>query len=428
MSSHVSEVQQATPARTRYAVAGVLLQVLLGVVYSWSVFRGPMSKAYGWSNEQTIAPYRYSLLVLTLGMILGGLWQDRSGPRVVATAGGLLLGIGWLLAGVVGHNPAGLILAYGCLVGLGTGFAYVAPIATLLKWFPDKRGMMVGLAVMGVGISPLVFAPLLEAVLGSDPARFASTIPQAFFMIAAICLVGVVGAGQFCRTPPAGWRPAGWEPGPAAVQTRQHLPPRGMLATWQFYALWLLYFLGASVGLTAIGEASPLVREMAKTSAVLSGGVALGIMSVFNGFGRLAWGSVSDRMGRTRTVLVMCFCSAFACLFLLRQAANFWQLLAGLCLAAFAYGGYLALMPSLTADYYGAKHVGANYGLLFTAWGVCGFVVPRYFARLTDQAKAAGNLAAGYNNVYLTLAGMVVVCALVTLAMRPPGARSDTRG
>jgi OFA family oxalate/formate antiporter-like MFS transporter len=193
-----------------------------------------------------------------------------------------------------------------------------------------------------------------------------------------------------------------------------------MLATWQFYGLWVVYFLGSSVGLTAIGEASPVVREMAKTSAALSGGLALGIMSVFNGVGRLVWGGVSDKLGRTRTVIVMCVCSVIACVFLLRDASSFWQLLAGLCVAAFAYGGYLALLPSLTADYYGAKNVGANYGLVFTAWGLCGFVVPGYFATITDRAKAAGNLAAGYNEIYLTLAGLSVACAVVTLVLKPP--------
>ena len=408
------------PPRTSYAVAGVLLQVLLGVVYSWSVFRGPLAAAYGWSNAQTIAPFRYSLLVLALSMIAGGLWQDRSGPRVVATAGGAVLGLGWVLAGIIGNDPTGLILAYGVLVGIGTGFAYVAPIATLLKWFPDKRGLMVGLAVMGVGVSPLLFAPILELLIGSDPAAFATTIPRTFFILGVVCFVGVAGAGQFCKTPPVGWKPSGWQPKASAAPARESVSTKAMLGTWQFYALWMVYFLGSSVGLTAIGETSPQVKALAGKGAALSGGVALGVMSLFNGVGRLAWGAVSDRLGRTRTLLVMCACSVFACVFLLRQATGFWQLQAGLCLAAFAYGGYLALMPSLTADYYGPKHVGANYGLVFAAWGLCGFVVPGYFARITDRARAAGNLAAGYNEIYLTLAAMAVVCAVVVLLLRPP--------
>lgn len=420
-----SPVQQLAISRGKYAVAPILMQVLLGMLYSWSVFRGPLAKAYGWSNVQTIAPYRYSLLVLVVGTILGGIWQDRKGPRLVATVGGALLGAGWLLSAIFGANPTALILTYGCMVGLGTGFGYVTPIATLVKWFPDKRGMMVGLAVMGVGVSPLVFAPFIEALIGADASRFAATIPRTFIIIAAIQLVGVIGAAQFYRTPPTGWRPPGWQPGPASVSTRDQRSPGAMLATWQFYVLWVVYFLGCAVGLTAIGEASPVVKAMAKSAAV-SGGVALGIMSVFNGVGRLVWGSLSDRMGRARTLLGMCFCSAFACAFLLRGATGFWQLQAGLCLAAFPFGGFLALMPSLTADYFGPKHVGANYGLLFTAFGVCGYVVPDYFAHLVDRATAAGNVAAGYNQVYSILAGMGVVCALLSLALRAPKARAES--
>ena len=197
-----------------------------------------------------------------------------------------------------------------------------------------------------------------------------------------------------------------------------------MFITWQFYVLWVVYFLGASVGLTAISQASPLVSALAKTSAVLTGGVALGIMSVFNGVGRLVWGGVSDRLGRRRVLLVMCVVSAIACGAVLRGAAGFWHVLAGLSVAAFAYGGFLALMPSLTADYYGPKHVGANYGLVFTAFGISGYLVPRYFAHLVDRAKAAGDIASGYNQVYLILAGMMVVCGVLSLALRPPrGAR-----
>jgi len=311
-------------------------------------------------------------------------------------------------------------VTYGCVVGLGTGFGYVAPIATLVKWFPDKRGMMVGLAVMGVGVSPLVFAPMIERLIGKDPGRFAVTIPSTFIAIAIVSAAGVVGAAQFCKTPPAGWRPDGWQPAAAAVSNRENTPSGGMLATWQFYALWLVYFLGASVGLTAISQASPLVSALAKTSAVLTGGVALGIMSVSNGAGRLAWGSVSDRLGRRRTLLAMCVVSAFACAVLLRGATGFWHVLAGLSVAAFAYGGFLALMPSLTADYYGPNHVGANYGLVFTAFGISGYLVPKYFAHVVDQAKAAGNIATGYNQVYLILAGMMLMCAVFSLTLRPP--------
>jgi OFA family oxalate/formate antiporter-like MFS transporter len=421
-------VVQETPvaiARVKYAVAPILMQVVLGMLYSWSVFRGPLAKAYGWSNVQTNAPYSYSILALVAGTILGGLWQDRSGPRLVASMGGLLIGLGWLMSALLGGTPGALILTYGCIVGLGTGFGYVAPIATLVKWFPDKRGMMVGLAVMGIGVSPLVFGIFIERLIGADPSRFASTIPSTFIVIGIISAVAVVGAAQFCKTPPAGWKPEGWTPGPASVSTRQQVPPAGMLATWQFYALWLIYFLGASVGLTAISQVAPLAATMPKTAAALTAGMTVGIVAVFNGVGRLIWGSISDRLGRVRTMCSMGLCAAFACAFLIRGAGGIAQLLVGLCLGVFAFGGYLALMPAVTADYYGPKNVGANYGLVFTAFGVSGFFVPRYFAEIVDAAKKAGNVAAGYDQVYLILAGMAAAGGLLALVLRAPRSRAQ---
>jgi OFA family oxalate/formate antiporter-like MFS transporter len=159
---------------------------------------------------------------------------------------------------------------------------------------------------------------------------------------------------------------------------------------------------------------------MASSTAIMSAGTALGVMSIFNGLGRLGWGSVSDRFGRKAATLGMCVVSAAACLVFLRTASTFMPLLAGLCLVAFSYGGYLALMPSFTADFYGPRNVGANYGLLFTAWGICGFVVPGYFAGIMDKAKAAGNLAAGYQEVYWTLAILAMLGAVVAAILRPP--------
>jgi OFA family oxalate/formate antiporter-like MFS transporter len=405
--------------RVQYAAAAVFMQVLLGIIYAWSIFRPPLAQLHGWSNTQTIAPYRYSLLAFAAGMIFAGFWQDRKGPRLVASVGGFLLGTGCLLAAFIGDTVSGLVIAYGIVAGVGVGFAYVTPIAMCVKWFPDKRGMIVGLAVMGFGLGPLLFGPLLEALIGSDSSRLAETIPRTFLILAGIFYIGVIGSAQFYRVPPAGWKPAGWSPVAARVGAME-MPPSLMLRTWQFYALWLVYFLGTSVGLTAIGEATPLLREMAKSNPLMTAATALGIMSVFNGLGRLGWGSVSDRLGRKPAVLGMCAASIIACVGFLRAPASFLPLLIGLCLAAFAYGGYLALMPSFTADYFGPKNVGANYGLVFSAWGICGFVVPGYFARIMDHAKSVGNIAAGLQEVYLTLALLALLCAGVAASLRAP--------
>ena len=359
--------------RWRLVAAALVMQLCLGVLYSWAVFRGPLEELHGWSKSTSIAPYRYSLLFFTFAMVVAGFWQDRKGPRLVGSVGGLLLGAGCLLAAWIGDTPTGLILAYGVLGGAGVGFAYVTPIATCIKWFPDKRGMLVGLAVMGFGAGSLIFAPLLEALIGTDASRYQETIPRTFLVMAAIFLVCVIGSAQFYRVPPAGWRPAGWSPPQTAgAAGTQEFTPREMLGTWQFYVLWLIYFLGTSVGLTAIGQASPIIREMGAEAAVLTGGAALGVMSFFNGIGRLSWGSLSDKLGRNRTAVAMFAVYAVACLALLRTASEFWPLLVGLCMVGFSFGGYFALLPSFTADYFGSRHVGANYGIMFTAYGLCG--------------------------------------------------------
>ena len=355
--------------RWKFVYAALVMQLCLGVLYSWSVFRGPLEATNGWSKGVSIAPYRYSVLFFTVSMIIAGFWQDKQGPRLVGSVGGALMGTG------------------------------------CVKWFPDKRGTIVGLAVLGFGAGSLIFAPLIERLLGTDPAMWATTIPRTFMILSVIFFICVIGAAQVYAVPPAGWKPEGWSP-PAAATTaagavaKAEFAPGDMVKTWQFFALWCIYFLG--------------------TTAVMTGGTARGIMSAFNGVGRLAWGATSDKIGRKNTTICMFVGYIIACMFLLRNVQNFNQALAGLCVVGFCYGGYLAMMPSFTADFYGAKNVGANYGIVFTAWGVCGFTVPGYFAKIVGAAKAAGDVSAGYNQVYFTLAGMCVLGIILVVILRKP--------
>jgi OFA family oxalate/formate antiporter-like MFS transporter len=196
-----------------------------------------------------------------------------------------------------------------------------------------------------------------------------------------------------------------------------------MFGTWQFYLLYVMFFLGTAVGQTAIGQAAPLLQEVGRSGAAVSSGVALGILGLFNAGGRLGWGSLSDYLGRKWILMVMSVVSIVACVGFLRHAHEFWGAILGLCIAAFAYAGFLALMPAFTADYFGPANVGANYGILFTAWGICGFIVPGYFERLLDHARDAGGLASGYSEVYLELACMAAVVAVLALFLRPPAAQ-----
>src|SRR5258708_14358414 len=177
----MNPASNAVPAgRLRYAAAAVFMQVLLGVIYSWSIFRGPLAQLHGWTKAETIAPYRYSILTFAAGMILAGFWQDRKGPRVVASVGGFLLGTGCLLAAWIGDTVSGLVLAYGVVAGLGVGFAYVTPIAMCIKWYPDRRGIIVGLAGMGFGVGPLGFRAPPDSLISTAAAPLSTQIPPQF--------------------------------------------------------------------------------------------------------------------------------------------------------------------------------------------------------------------------------------------------------
>jgi OFA family oxalate/formate antiporter-like MFS transporter len=388
--------------------AALVMQLCLGVLYSYSVFRGPLSKELGMTVKETGYPLMASFFFFAVGMIFAGRWQDKAGPKKVAIFGGLLLGAGALLAGVLYKTVGGLVFSYGVLGGLGVGFAYVTPIATCIKWFPDMRGTITGLAVFGFGAGTLIFGPLISKVVIS------SGIANAFFTVGVIMIIGVCGSGALFKVPPAGYKPAGWNPPAAAAGTATKLDwsPNEMIGNAQFYILWIIYFFGAAAGLMVIGVAVPIGVEVAKLTAPVAA-AGLGTMALLNGLGRLVHGSISDKIGRKNTVILM-FCEYLvAFLILLPNSDTFTKWLVGICIVGFSYGGYLALMPSITADYFGTKSLGHNYGYLFTAWGVAGVGGPF----MIDAIKTA--TGAYTNAMYAISAAAVVGIVLVFISKKP---------
>jgi MFS transporter, OFA family, oxalate/formate antiporter len=388
--------------------AALVMQLCLGVLYSYSVFRGPLMKEVGFTVKEAGYPYMASLFFFAVGMIFAGRWQDKAGPKKVAIFGGLLLGAGALLAGVLYKTVGGLVFSYGVLGGLGVGFAYVTPIATCIKWFPDMRGTITGLAVFGFGAGTLVFGPLISKIVIS------SGIANAFYVVGVIMLVGVCGAGALFKVPPAGYKPAGWNPPAAAAGTVTKLDwsPNEMIGNAQFYVLWIIYFFGAAAGLMIIGQAVPIGVEVAKLDPKVAA-AGLGTMALLNGLGRLIHGSISDKIGRKNTVILMFVEYLVAFLVLLPNSDTFTKWLVGICIVGFSYGGYLALMPSITADYFGTKSLGHNYGYLFTAWGIAGVGGPF----MIDAIKSA--TGAVTNAMYYISVACVVGIVLVFISKKP---------
>jgi len=406
-------VEEKVPNRWTMVVAALVMQICLGVLYAYSVFRGPLTKELGYTVKQTGYPLMASFLFFAVGMIFAGRWQDKAGPRTVGLVGGVLLAIGCVIAGVMYKDLAGLIIGYGVLGGLGVGFAYVTPIATCIKWFPDKRGTITGLAVFGFGAGTLVFGPLLSNLIKS------SGIATMFYTVSVIMLVFVCGAAAMFKVPPAGYKPAGWNPpapAPGAQIVKTNYLPNEIIQTGSFWTLWVIYFIGAAAGLMIIGQAVPIGVEVAKLDKATAA-AGLGTMALLNGIGRLFWGSVSDKLGRTKTIIACFVMYILAFVFVLPNSNTFMLWLVGVCAVGFAYGGYLALMPSLTADYFGTKSLGANYGYLFSAWGIAGVCGPF----MIDFIKTS---TGAFTNAMYVTAGACVVGIILALIAKPPKAEA----
>src|SRR5258705_9634289 len=258
------ELRKVMMNRWSIAVAGVVLQVALGAVYAWSVFRAPLSKQFGWSISEVTLTFTICIFVLGISAFFGGLWLNRRGPRVVAVTGGVLYGLGVFLASFSANKLWWLYLSYGFIGGIGLGLAYIVPVAVLVNWFPDRRGLITGIAVGGFGAGALITAPVATRLIQSVG------VFKTFAYLGIAFLIITVIAGYFMQNPPVGWKPTGWSPtGSQASQRASRDYTLGeALKTWQWWALWLLLFLNTSAGISIISQEAPLFQELVRVSVV----------------------------------------------------------------------------------------------------------------------------------------------------------------
>jgi OFA family oxalate/formate antiporter-like MFS transporter len=388
------------------AIAGVFFQIALGAVYAWSVFRVPLSKQFGWSISEITLTFTISIFVLGIAAFFGGLWLNRQGPRIVALTGGALYGLGVFLASF-SHNLWWLYLSYGLIGGIGLGLGYIVPVAVLVKWFPDRRGLITGIAVGGFGAGALITAPVATRLIQSVG------VLNTFAYLGIGYLIVTAIAGWFMQNPPDGWKPEGWSP--TATETAQragHDFKLGeALRTWQWYALWLLLFLNTCAGISVISQEAPIFQELTKVTAVVAGGM-VGVASLGNAVGRVFWAWVSDLITRRATFFVMFLLQVLLFWFLPTIASASLMTIVTF-VVLMCYGGGFGTMPAFTADYFGPKNVGPIYGLMLTAWGFASAFGPLFIAHMRETTGS-------YSGALRVIAGVMAVSTLLPIIVRPP--------
>jgi OFA family oxalate/formate antiporter-like MFS transporter len=396
------------------AAAGVLMQVALGAVYAWSVFRAPLVSQFGWSISEVTLTFTISIFVLGIAAFLGGLWLNRKGPRVVAITGGILYGLGVFLASFSANKLWWLYLSYGLIGGIGLGLSYIVPVAVLVKWFPDRRGLITGVAVGGFGAGALITAPVATRLIQSVG------VLNTFAYLGIAYLIVTVVASLFMQNPPEGWRPLGWMPtaSQTSQRSRSDYTLGQALKTWQWYALWLLLFLNTFAGISIISQEAPIFQELVGASAVVAASM-VGIASIGNAFGRVFWAWVSDLITRRATFFVMFGLQVLLFWFLPSVTAVSLMTIVTF-VVLMCYGGGFGTMPAFAADYFGSKNVGPIYGLMLTAWGCASAVGPLLIAYMRQTTGS-------YRGALHVIAGVMAVSALLPILVSKPKTGSPTR-
>ncbi|HEY6167293.1 MAG TPA: OFA family MFS transporter [Verrucomicrobiae bacterium] len=400
------------PVRNRgwlVTFSGLGINLALGILYTWSMFKGAIEKEFGWQGAQLNDPYALCCLVFAFTMILAGRCQDKFGPRLTASIGGLLVGAGFVLAST--SNSYGVwLLGFGVLVGLGLGFGYSSATPPALKWFPpSKTGLIAGLVVAGFGLAPVYLAPASQFLLGHYQVKTSMLILGIAFVVI------VCGLAQLLVNPPSGYV-AGPKhaPGSAAKPAANNPTPAEILRQPTFWLLWVIYFIGSGAGLMVISSMS----GMAKKSMGELAFVAVAIMAIGNAGGRVIAGTLSDRIGRRWTLFFVLLIQAVLMFAAIPVTAS--KDMAAVIIVVMAamiganYGANLSLFPSFTKDLWGLKSFGMNYGVLFTAWGVGGLVLPRLQQTLTAQSGGS------YASSFITAGVLLLVGAALTFLINPP--------
>ncbi len=393
--------------------ASLLINLCIGSGYAWSVYAGPLIKTFGWSAAATALTFTIANAVSPICMITGGKIQDKFGPKWVIFAGGIVFGGGIFLSGLTKSLPW-LYFSYGILGGFGMGLVYSCTIANTVKFFPDKRGLVAGMATAGYGFGPVLLAPLSQSLIASNGVLFT------FKTLGIAYLVIIVVGSQFIMKAPAGYKPEGWEPpvSAASANTGKEKTWAQMLADPLFYLLFSMLTIGATSGLMIISQASPIAQEVVGVTPE-EAAFAVSLVAIANMAGRISWGAVSDKIGRYNAIPIMYIILAAAMFTLtLVSTGGFIMYVLAVMFVGFCFGGFMGVFPALTADCFGAKNNGVNYGFMFGGFALGGYIGPVMAASI----KAGNN--GDYTNAFLIAAAMCVLGIVITFIVRKMNTRA----
>ncbi len=399
------QVQAKPQNGWKVVIAGLCINLLLGILYSWSVIKKALVEEWGWTNSDASLPYTTAIVVWAVALLFAGRLQDKIGPRKVITAGVILTSLGMVLSGLI-HSVFPLMITFGLLAGTGIGFAYSSVTPPALKWFhPSKKGMVAGIVVSGMGVASIYIAPLTSLLLS----HFG--ISSTFILLGIFMLVVALPVARLINNPPEGYippQPSSSSSIASANQMADNMGWKQMVKTPQFYYLWIMFAFASSAGLMIIGN----IATIAKSQAGMEKGFYLvAVLAIFNACGRLAMGFLSDKIGRVYTFMII-FALQGINMFLFASYNTPLAISVGTALAGIGYGGLLSLFPSITADYYGVKNFGGNYGVLYTAWGVSGAIGPIIAGITVDKTGT-------YDLAYQISAGLLAVAFILACITKP---------
>ncbi|MBU9721409.1 MULTISPECIES: OFA family MFS transporter [Bacillaceae] len=401
---------EKTKNRWLIALSAVGIHISIGSVYAWSVFTNPLTEQFNWELSDVQLTFSIAILFLGLSAAFLGHFVEKYGPRASGILSACFFGVGIAGSGlaVLAENIYLLYLFYGVFGGIGLGVGYITPVSTLVKWFPDRRGLATGLAIMGFGFAAMISSPVINSLINSIGLMYT------FFILGSVYFVVIMASAQYLAPPKAGWVPAGFEKKandskkPVKKDLAQ-LMANEAIKTKRFWYLWIMLFINITCGIAVISVASPMAQEFVGMSAAAAA-TMVGVIGVFNGAGRIAWASFSDYIGRTNTYTAF-FAIQIAAYFMLPSITHVVIFQIVLFLAITCYGGGFAVIPAYISDMFGTKQLSAIHGYMLTAWAAAGLVGPILTAWLRETTGS-------YESMLYVFSAMFIVAFITTFLVR----------